>query len=139
MKTVPEIAEEVAMIGPRIGRKILADFLQVADIPHAQLFVIIMLFHNGACRACDIGRELKVAPPTATGIVDRLEKAGYVTRLVDKKDRRVVRVELTGDGRKIAKKLRTVVVTHWTEILSKISREDAEKYLEILKKISEVL
>ena len=139
MTNIPQIAEQIAMIGPRIGRKILSDIFQTVDIPHTQLFVIIMLFHNGACRTSDISKELKVTAPTATGVVDRLEHAGYVTRSVDKEDRRAVVVELTPEGRKLAQKLSTVVVKRWTEILSKISREDAEKYLEILKKINEAL
>ena len=139
MKTPSQIAEEIAMIGPRIGRKILSDMSQVADIPPAQIFVLTFLSHNGAMRTSDIVRELRVAAPTATGIVDRLVASGYAGRSEDKEDRRAVIVELTAEGKKIASKLRSVVVHHWTEILSKISREDAEKYLEILKKINEAL
>ncbi|MBF0569853.1 MAG: MarR family transcriptional regulator [Candidatus Omnitrophica bacterium] len=139
MKTPAQIAEEVAMIGPRIGRKILADLSRVADITPAQMCVVMCLLHNGPCRSSDIVKELKVAAPTATGIVDRLATAGYVSRSEDKEDRRVVVVELTAEGKKLAHKLRAVVIERWTEILSKIPREDAEKYLEILKKINEAL
>ena len=139
MKIPVQIAEEIAMIGPRIGRKILADMSQVADMPPAQMFVLMFLFHNGPARTSDIVRELRVAAPTATGIVDRLVTSGYALRSEDREDRRAVIVELTAEGKKIACKLRTVVVKHWIEILSKISREDAEKYLEILKKINEAL
>ena len=53
--------------------------------------------------------------------------------------RRTVMVDLTPDGQKLALKLRATVVERWTKILSGIPSEDAEKYLEILKKISEAL
>lgn len=139
MTEISKIAEEIALIGPRIGRRILLDIFQSADISHSQLFVVMMLVQNGPSRSSDIGKELKVAPPTATGIIGRLEKAGYVTRLSDKEDRRAVIVDLTPEGRKLAQKLRGVVVKRWSGILAKISREDAEKYLEILKKINEAL
>ncbi|MBF0122902.1 MAG: winged helix-turn-helix transcriptional regulator [Candidatus Omnitrophica bacterium] len=139
MKTPSQIAEEIAMIGPRIGRKILADLSQVADIPPAQMFVLMFLSHNGPMRTSDIVHELKVAAPTATGIVDRLQASGYAVRSEDKSDRRAVIVELTAEGKKIAGKLRSAAVDQWTEILSKISRDDAEKYLEILRKINEAL
>ncbi len=139
MKTVPQIAEEVAMIGPRIGRKLMSDMAHVADIPQAQLFVVMRLFHQGSCRLLDICHEMRVSAPTATGIVTRLEKLGHVKRTADKNDRRAVVVALTPQGHKVALKLRGVVVKRWTEILAKISRDDAEKYLEILKKISEAI
>ncbi|MBF0593487.1 MAG: MarR family transcriptional regulator [Candidatus Omnitrophica bacterium] len=139
MADLSQIAEEIALIGPRIGRRILADIFQSSDISHSQLFVVMMLAHQGALRSSDIGKELKVAPPTATGIIGRLERAGYIHRLADKDDRRAVMVDLTPEGRKLAQKLRGIVVHRWTQILSKISREDAEKYLEILKKISEAI
>lgn len=139
MSDLSRIAEEIALIGPRIGRRILLDIFQSSDISHSQLCVIMMLVHNGPSRSSDIGKELKVAAPTATGIIGRLEKAGYVARVMDKGDRRAVIVELTPEGRKLSLKLRGIVVKRWTNILSKISRDDAEKYLQILKKINEAL
>ena len=139
MSNLSNIAEEIALIGPRIGRRILLDIFQSSDISHSQLCVIMMLVHNGPSRSSDIGKELKVAPPTATGIIGRLEKAGYVQRVSDKSDRRAVIVDLTPQGRKLSLTLRGTVVNRWTQILSKIPRDDADKYLEILKKINEAL
>jgi len=139
MSNVGKIAEEVAMIGPRIGRRIMADIFQITDIPPAQLFVIMHVSHNGPVRTSDLVTELMVAAPTVTGIVDRLEAAGYVRRAGDKADRRTVMVELTPEGQKLALKLRATVVERWTKILAGIPSVDAEKYLEILKKISEAL
>lgn len=139
MRTSSQIAEEIAMIGPRIGRRVMADLLHVADLPPAQIFVVIFLFHHGPCHACDVSKEFRVSAPTATGIIDRLETGGYVSRIADEGDRRAVVVELTAEGRKVAQRLRTVIIDRWTELLSRLSSEDAEKYLEILQKINEAL
>ena len=139
MKTVAQISEEVAVIWPRIGRKILADLAQSMEVPHAQLIVVMRLFNQRPARLADLCHEMKVSAPTATGIITRLEKGGYVTRTMDKNDRRAVVVDLTPEGCRIAQKLRTAAVRRWTEILGKISRDDAENYLEILKKISEAI
>jgi DNA-binding MarR family transcriptional regulator len=99
----------------------------------------MILFNTGDTRINVISRELRVAPPTATGIVNRLQASGYVIRRADPKDGRSVVIDLTAEGRALALKLKAVVVRRWTGLLSKISRQDAEKYLEILKKISEAL
>jgi DNA-binding MarR family transcriptional regulator len=135
MTNTVKIAQEISMIMPRISRKIVADLFRIIDIPHAQLFVLMMLFNEGSCRTCDIGRELKVSAPTVTGIVSRLEKSGYIRRVSAKDDRRTVMVELTARGSAVANKLRAAVVKRWAEILEKIPPRDAEKYLEILRKI----
>jgi DNA-binding MarR family transcriptional regulator len=139
MVNTVKIAEEISLIMPRISRKIVADLFRIVDIPHAQLFVLMMLFHEGPCRTCDIGRELKVSAPTVTGIVDRLEKSGYVKRVSSKDDRRTVMVELTAKGSTVANKLRATVVKRWAEILGKIPARDAQKYVEILRRIKEAL
>lgn len=116
-----------------------ADMFRAADIPHSQLAVLMMLSHQGACRSCDIGRELKVSAPTTTGIISRLQRAGLVKRQPSAQDRRGVTVSLTQKGQELALRLRGIIVDRWAGLLSKIPKNDAEQYLEILKKISEAV
>lgn len=52
-----------------------------------------------------IGKSLHFDKPTITGIVDRLEQKGLVKKIRDIEDRRVVRVYLTEDGKKLRNKL----------------------------------
>lgn len=139
MRSIQEIAEEMSVIGPRIGRRFMADLSSVADLPHAQLFVMGMLSMSGPVRGCDISHELKVSAPTVSGVIDRLEGMGYVERRVDMADRRCVTILLTKEGLKIAQKMRVALVMRWVDVLSKLSREDADKYLELVKKINEAL
>jgi DNA-binding MarR family transcriptional regulator len=139
MKDIPSIAGEVSVIMPRISRRILFDLFQSLDIPPAQLFVIMMLYYNGPTHMTDIVRELRVAAPTVTGIIDRLARDGYVRRVEDEKDRRAVVVELLGPGRTIAEKLRKVAAERWGDLLEKIPRADAQKFLDILVQIREAL
>jgi DNA-binding MarR family transcriptional regulator len=139
MTELSDIAAEVTLIAPRISRKILSDVFQSFDISHAQLCVISTLIHHGPMHTADIVRELNVAAPTASGIIGRLEKAGYVKRSPDPVDRRAVIVELTPQGTAMAETLRTTVARRWQSLLEKIPREDAEKYVEILRKIKEAL
>jgi len=48
----------------------------------------------------EIGRRLVVTKPNVTGLVDRLERQGLVTRdAANEKDRRVIRARLTDSGR----------------------------------------
>jgi DNA-binding MarR family transcriptional regulator len=54
---------------------------------------------NGPTPMTRLADELGVALPNATGIVTRLVDRGVIERGHDPEDRRVVRVQLTDDGR----------------------------------------
>lgn len=49
----------------------------------------------------ELGDRLVVDRSNVTGLLDRLEKAGWVRRTDDPKDRRIYRVSLTPSGRRI--------------------------------------
>jgi DNA-binding MarR family transcriptional regulator len=53
----------------------------------------------GRATPADLARRGLIAPATVTGIVDTLEKAGYVTRERDTTDRRITWVIITEAGR----------------------------------------
>jgi DNA-binding MarR family transcriptional regulator len=139
MADLIRIAEEISIIMPRITRQILSDLFQAVDIPQAQLMVLMTIFQSGPCRPCDIGRQLRVSAPTATGIVGRLGKAGYVRRSSNKDDRRMVMVDLTEEGNRVAHQVKQRAVERWAAVLGRVPVEDAEKYLAILKEIQEAV
>lgn len=50
----------------------------------------------------ELARRLCISEKTATGIIDRLQAAGTVTRERDPNDRRVIRVRLTPEGESLS-------------------------------------
>ncbi len=69
-----------------------------------QLWALKTISQNGSLSLRDLSERMYLHPSTITGVVDRLEKKGYVTRKRDQVDRRVIYVELTADGRKLVRK-----------------------------------
>jgi DNA-binding MarR family transcriptional regulator len=70
----------------------------------------------------DLARLLASDPNTIASLLERMEKAGWIARLPDEKDRRAHRIQLltTGaakykQGRRIAVALQTEVFAHWPE------------------------
>ena len=53
-----------------------------------------------------LASRMQVSPPNVTGILDRLEHSGWVRRAGDARDRRIVRVLLTGEGQHLLSELR---------------------------------
>lgn len=139
MEKTKEMAREVSVLMPRIARRILLGFFQSYEIPPTQIFAIMTLYEKKSCHIRDLSQELHISAPTATGIIDRLEKSGCVKRAPDSKDRRAINIMLTKKGIRFARSLRLTIRKRWQSILKKLPSKDSENYLRILKKIQESL
>jgi DNA-binding MarR family transcriptional regulator len=63
---------------------------------------------EGALRMTDLGDRLLIRPPSVTGVVDRLERAGLVGRKGSPDDQRSKRVVLTAPGRQLVRRVLAV-------------------------------
>ena len=72
-----------------------------ADITLPQFRALIVLATRGPQRPADISAELGVTPSTGTRMCDRLARKGLLRRSRTTSDRRVVRLQLTPDGRSL--------------------------------------
>jgi DNA-binding MarR family transcriptional regulator len=57
---------------------------------------IDLLDRHGPMTAGELAAKTSLAPPSVTGLINRLERKGFVRRVADPSDRRRVRVELAG-------------------------------------------
>lgn len=60
---------------------------------------------------------------TVTGVLDRLERAGHVSRQRDLGDRRAVRLELTASGRRLVDAMSSTLLQHIGEVLDGLNRQ----------------
>jgi len=104
-----------------------------------QLLVLAFLDEQGESRMTDLARFMKVSTAAMTGIVGRLVRYGYILRVYDPKDRRIIKVKLNAKGtsliKKIAQQRRRMVIN----VFGKISESEREDYLRILTRIRDIL
>ncbi|MEU6141176.1 MarR family transcriptional regulator [Streptomyces sp. NPDC047081] len=74
-------------------------------------------------RMADLAERLEVVPRAVTSLVDALEAGGKVRRVPDPSNRRVIRIELTEDGRKALRALRGARRAAAEEMLAPLSEE----------------
>ena len=74
-------------------------------------------------RMADLAERLEVVPRAVTTLVDGLEAAGKVRRVPDPANRRVIRIELTDDGRAALRELRGARRSAAEEILAPLTDE----------------
>jgi DNA-binding MarR family transcriptional regulator len=88
----------------------------------------------------DIARNLKVTPAVVTGLIDRMERRGYVRRFESQFDRRRVHVELTisgEDARTLAEENLLCDVENVIADLSTNEQETVAKAMRLLLKAIE--
>jgi len=112
-----------------------SDELFKGKITMPQFFLMLFLKKQGESRMTDIARVLSVTTAAATGVVERLVKGGYVTRVFDPHDRRIIRVRLSPKGsatvHKVIEQRRQMIIS----IFGKVSQDDREQYLAILRRV----
>ncbi|MBU6530619.1 MarR family winged helix-turn-helix transcriptional regulator [Streptomyces sp. NPDC057245] len=93
-------------------------------ITPAQSRLLRTLAHYGSPpRMADLAERLEVVPRAVTTLVDGLETAGKVRRVPDPDNRRVIRIELTDDGRAALRELHGARRSAAEEILAPLSEE----------------
>ena len=87
----------------------------------------------------DLSRILGVPFSTATRTVDWLVDNGYVQRLADPEDRRVVRVELTEAGKELYRSMNGLLLEGAEQFLHNFSLEERKELGRLLGKLVENL
>jgi DNA-binding MarR family transcriptional regulator len=78
-------------------------------------------------------------PSTITGVVDRLEKKRYVLRDRSEKDRRVVKVQLTPKGKRLAKRAPKPIQGKMIYGLRKLEKDELFLIYRSVEKLVEIM
>jgi len=77
--------------------------------------------------------------PGITGLIDRLERAGFVNRLRCEKDRRIIYVALTDQGMTTLAALDEPVVAEHRKLVGHLSQRELKELIRLLEKVREPL
>jgi DNA-binding MarR family transcriptional regulator len=86
-----------------------------------------------------IAERLIISRATVTGLLDSLEKRGYVQRLPHATDRRMLLIELTESGRRVAQEFRQVVHQHEKGWQTDFTQEEQEQLIGLLQRLQTTL
>lgn len=86
-----------------------------------------------------VARAIHLSLPTVTGIFNRLQKRGLVTRSRDGKDRRSVVVELTGAGANLLGSAPSLLQDRFRSALSKLRQWEQTQLLASLQRIAAMM
>ncbi len=99
------------------------------NISFAQFFLLSYLATSKELTMTDIARKMGHSTAAATGLVDRLEKLGYMERTHAIDDRRKVLVRITSRGIELVSRLRDELQNQIADAMSETSSEDAASFM----------
>ena len=88
-----------------------------------QIYVLFLIRTEGAMPST-LARRLMVTPTVITGVVDRLERRGYLKREDDRIDRRRVHLMLTPEGERISLAAEQTTFSHVAAHMDQFSNKD---------------
>ena len=102
------------------------------EVTPIQVMLLFFLQKNDGSSLTQISQGLMLENPTVTGLIDRLEKSGYVKRSDHPDDRRVYLIYLTEKGNKVANKALPIIKKLNEQIKEGYSREEIEGFKKVL-------
>ena len=93
----------------------------------------LLMLHQGECStAADLSRIACHDTGAVTRLLDRLEAKGLIRRVRSAEDRRVVNLELTEAGEKIAAEVPKIIVGLANQVVAGFSPDEFEKFKNLL-------
>jgi DNA-binding MarR family transcriptional regulator len=122
----------------RLAEAELREFLRVQHHSTLPRFDVLAALHRAdrPLTMSELSRMLLVSNGNTTTVVDRLEKAGLVTRTSPPADRRIVHVALTDGGRRHFEKLAADHEARVDELFAGVSAADLEALTELLHRMT---
>ena len=137
--SLKDVSLAIAQLMPNIIRGVQIDFFANRQITQTQFLMIVAIHAYGQCRMSTLANNMKIKMPTATGIADRLVKAGYVKRFSEPKDRRTVILQLTSKGSSFFEEFAQVMRRRWEEVLVTLEKEDLYAFHDVITKLRDNL
>jgi len=135
--------------GSRLATEAVMNTIRTADLLFDQIgrllrplgvssaggLVLGQLRDHGAMSPSELGERLIVTRATVTGVVDSLERRGYVQRSPNPSDRRGIIVELTPSGRDVVAQVRTLIHHHERDWMSVLTDAELAAYISLMHRI----
>ena len=94
-----------------------------------------VLHRHGSMRLSEVSNHLRIAPRSATEVIDALEERGLVARSPDPADRRAVVVALTGPGTELSTGIKAARAEEADAFFGRLESADRDALARILRSL----
>ncbi|MEF9953341.1 MAG: MarR family transcriptional regulator [Clostridium sp.] len=129
---------EIAMLIKDIYSKsmdIVSKSMKYSNLTHQQTMIIKLIAHTGEINISKICDQLSLSKGTVSGIVQRLEEAGYVEKVKYENDKRNTYVRFSDKGFEFANEFRNKINESFDKIFGNFTDEEKREIREGLIKL----
>jgi len=119
------------------ARRALAGVWHDRKVSKTTLFVLMQLEMHGPISMSRLAGLLDAGLPNMTGIVTRMEELGFVERVRDERDRRVVMVRATARGSDMVEELEAIRRQHLRQLVAELGSSDRQACLQAFRALRE--
>ena len=137
---IKEIAVYVNILNSKI-KKCFIDRLQNngINITPEQYLVLDILWEKQSLSQQNIADIIQKDKNSVTKIIDSLETKNFVNRVVDTKDRRINKIELTKEGLALEEITTQVAINFMNDTVKDIDTQDLDKFVDVMHKLNDNL
>ena len=117
---VQEVVELQRQVGRIIGQHVPTVWID-SGLTITQLRSLFLIANKGRTNFRKLAKALGVTPSNVTGIADRLEEQGLVSRTQNPEDRREMTLQATDKGEALVSNLKEAGMKQMTQILSMLN------------------
>ena len=133
-----ETAREILQIIPLVMRTVAAELRSAGELPAPAHFGLLSVLSERPRMLTDLASLQGVSLPTMSNSISAMVERGWVRRAAPEKDRRVVMIEVTTNGRAALERVAKCAETHLADVLAPLdlpSRRRLIGGLGILRKV----
>jgi DNA-binding MarR family transcriptional regulator len=105
------------------------------DLTPVQFAALDAVFHHPGVDQAFVAEMIGYDRATIGGVIDRMEKKGWISRTVSSQDRRSRVLSLTSRGKHIHHALLPIVLELQKDILGPLSKEEHDTLIRLMRKI----
>ncbi|GAA2449961.1 MarR family transcriptional regulator [Streptomyces glaucus] len=115
--------------------RLFADAGRAHDLTQQQTELLCTVIVRERVRMNELGRLLHLEKSSLSGLLDRAERRGLITRTRDARDRRAYWVELTDEGTRLALQTHSDVTARIAGLVRRISPQDQKHLADVAEQI----
>lgn len=141
--SINDFVKEMSVLMPRLARTFLAQqttmIRKSGDITVPQIAILHLLKDMHKCKMSQIAKFLNITTSAATGIVDRMVRSGFLKRVREAGDRRIINIKLTQKGERTINTIFKEREKMMMDIFKHFTSKEREAYLNTVKKMYGIL
>lgn len=115
--------------------RFLSQKVSLLNLTSVQAMILGFLDEEDQITSSELGKRAQLDSATLTGVLDRLETAGFIERRNNPEDRRSIHIHLTAKGKELSREATRVIAAANTEFLQVLNDQQKRNLRDIIDKL----